>query len=227
MVKNSEIVEKFCSYFHDRINEIVDLNNPLYQKILIIILMDTLSLVWSKGIENRNKLRFMKLIRQCIKWEHSDRISIPMTFYRIRQANLRINEPLKLKIRALFNQFQNGRIVRLDIDPFYHEIQHLVQSQEESKLLKNSCHAELLYTYRNNLIHEFRKPGHGMEFSDDNESPYYHQMTDLDIEENTWELVYPTNFIINLSKVALNSIKAFLTTNKLDPYSFYQFGSPW
>lgn len=94
-------------------------------------------------------------------------------------------------------------------------------------MLKNSRHAELLYTYRNNLIHEFRTSGHGMEFSDDNTSPYYHGMTDLSSQKNTWELVYPTHFLVNLSKAALDSIKSFLTSNNLDPYSFFKFGSPW
>lgn len=224
---NKDKIEIFCSYFHDRIKEIDGLNNPLYQKILIVILMDTLSRVWTEGVENKNKLRFLKLIRECINWEHSDRISVPMTIYRLEKLNFVINVRLKLKFDGLFNNFQSGRILRIDIDPFYSEIKHLADSRKEKELLMNLRHAELLYTYRNNLIHEFRKPGHGMEFSDDNESPYYHGMTDLDRRENTWELVYPTNFLINLSKVALNSIKAFLASNKLDPYSFFQFGSPW
>jgi hypothetical protein len=224
---NKDKIESFCSYFHDRIIEIDGLNNPLYQKILIVILMDTLSRVWTRGLENKNKLRYLKLIRECINWEHSDRISVPMTIYRLENINLKINVQLRRKIDDLFNNFQNGRILRIDIDPFYSEIKYLAESREEKGLLKNSRHPELLYTYRNNLIHEFRKPGHGMEFSDDNESPYYHGMRDLDRGENTWELVYPTNFLINLSKVALNSVKTFLASKKLDPYSFFKFGSPW
>jgi hypothetical protein len=224
---NNDKIENFCYYFHDRIKEIEALNNPLFQKILIIILMDTFSRVWTKGLENKNKLRFLKLIRECINWEHSDRISVPMVIYRLEKLSLKINDKLKLKLDDLFKYFKSGRILRVDIDPYYFEIKHLAESREEIELLKKSRHAELLYTYRNNLIHEFRKPGRGMEFSDDNESPYYHGMTDLDHGGNTWELVYPTNFLINLSKVGLNTIKAFLASNKLDPYSLFQFGSPW
>jgi hypothetical protein len=92
--------------------------------------------------------------------------------------------------------------------------------------LKNARHADLLYLYRNNLIYEFRQSGQGIEFSNDNNSPYYHEMIELD-NNKTWELVYPANFLFNLSKIALNSIKEFLSSNRLDPYSFFQFGSPW
>ncbi len=223
MIKNKESAENFCLYFHDRIKEINGLDNPLYQQILIVILMDTLSRVWTKGTENKNKVRFLKLIRDCIKWEHSDRISIPMIFYRLNQLSFVPSEQLKLKIGELFSNYQNSKINRLDNDLFYSDIQHVAESQEEIKLLKNSRHAELLYTYRNNLIHEFRKSGDGIEFSADNELPYYHRMINLD----TWELVYPTRFLINLSKVALDSIQAFLIFNNLDPFAFFKFGSPW
>jgi hypothetical protein len=151
-----------------------------------------------------------------------------MIFYEFENVNLKVNQRLKSKVQELFNNnFQNGKIIRLDIEPFYSEIGNLVVNSEEKELLKNTRHAELLYIYRNNLIHEFRQPGYGMEFSNDNASPYYHGMTDLDSHIKTYELVYPINFFMNLSKIALASIKAFLTSNALDPFSFFKFGSPW
>lgn len=87
--------------------------------------------MWTKGIENKNKLRFLKLIRECIKWEHSDRISVPLTIYRLGKLNLKNNAPLKLKFDDLFNNFQSGRILRIDIDPFYSEIKDIAESQGE------------------------------------------------------------------------------------------------
>lgn len=38
MIKNEELINKFCSYFDGEIKEIENLNNRLYQKILIVIL---------------------------------------------------------------------------------------------------------------------------------------------------------------------------------------------
>lgn len=227
MANNKQKVNQFCSYFQNNINEIEKLNNHLYKKILIVSLMDTLSRVWTKGEEKKNKLRFLKLIRECIKWEHADRISIPMTVDRIREDNIKGNDKLMREIDGLFKKFQDGGIPRIDINPFFNEIEHLAISNEEKEILKNSRYAELFYTYRNNLIHEFREPGNGMEFSNDNKSPYYHGLLNLDSQTKTWELVYPTNFFINLSNIALAAIKAFLTSNNLDPYSFFKFGSPW
>lgn len=227
MKSNERKINQFCSYFQDNINEIVKLNNQLYQKILIISLMDTLSRVWTKGKENKNKLRFLKLVRECIKWEHADRISIPMTVYRIRKDNIKLNDKLMTEIDRLFNKLQYEKIPRIDFNPFFNEIEHLAVSIEEQKTLKNERYAELLYTYRNNLIHEFRESGDGMEFSNDNESPYYHRLTHSDYQTRTWELVYPTKFFINLSNIALTAMKTFLISHNLDPFSFFKFGSPW
>jgi hypothetical protein len=66
-----------------------------------------------------------------------------------------------------------------------------------------------------------------MEFSNDNETHYYHGMEHLDSKMETLELVYPTKFFMNISHNALTATKAFLTLNNLDLFSFYKFGSPW
>ena len=227
MISNYEKINQFCSYFQNNINEIEKLNNPLYKKILIVTLLDTLSRVWTEGKEHRNKLRFITFFRECIKWEHADRISIPMIVYRIREEIFKGNDQLNKKFVGLFNGFRDGRILRIDIDPFFNEIEHLVESAKEKKILENSRHVELLYTYRNNLIHEFRIPGHGMEFSNDNETPYYHGMENLDTKMETLELVYPTKIFMNIAYNALTATKAFLILNNFDPFSFYKFGSPW
>jgi hypothetical protein len=220
-----ELINQFCSYFDEKIFEIDNLNNPLYKNILIIILMDTLSRVWTQGIENKNKIRFVRLIRECIQWEYSDRVSIPIAHYRLNEIT--VNHLLKDKINQIMGNLQKSAIHRLDIDPLYLDIIKLGKNKDEMRIIKQSTHSELLYSFRNSLIHEFRKPGRGMEFSNDNESPYYHGMTDFDFNKKTWELVYPTKFLINLAKIALKSIKIFLTSKGLNPYSFFEFGSPW
>jgi hypothetical protein len=218
-------IEKFCSYFEEQIHKIENLKEPLYQKILIITLMDTLSRVWSQGV-TQNKKRFINLITNCIQWEHRERVSIPMTYYRLVDRK-DVSTILTEYFQKLINQLDYGKIYRLEIDPFFSEIEHLIKTNEEKDILVKSRHLELLYIYRNHLVHEFRKPGHGMEFSDNNESPYYHGMTNLSLRKDTWELVYPTRFLMNFSKIALSNIKKFLLQNNFDPYSYFQFGSPW
>ena len=49
--------------------------------------------------------------------------------------------------------------------------------------LSSLQHATLLYTYRNVLIHEMRKPGYGMDLGDI-KVPFYHSMSHLREGEN-------------------------------------------
>jgi len=64
--------------------------------------------------------------------------------------------------------------------------------------LSSFTHLNLLYQYRNSLVHELREPGHGMEFHQNHDDePFYHGMTIVEADGfsgKTLELVYPLNF---------------------------------
>lgn len=52
---------------------------------------------------------------------------------------------------------------------------------------------QLLYTYRNFLIHEMRRPGRGMDFDENDVEPYYHSTTyelGTSREVHTWRNPY-------------------------------------
>ena len=118
----------------------------------------------------------------------------------------------------------------LEVDPLITDIEHLVSTEEEMKLLRESTHSSLLYLYRNHLVHEFREPGHGIEMDQRDTSPYYHGLTHLTARrenKETWELVYPLGFFMQLVLTSLNSLRHYLLKNDLDPYSFYKFGTIW
>lgn len=170
---NEHAIEQFCSSFEEEITKIINLKNSLFQKIINISLMDALSRVWSPNLKG-NRNRFIRLMIDCIKWQDSERVSIPMTFYRIVHMDIKANQELKNKFNELYGHFVNGRIYQINIDPLYSEISHLGKNKYEESLLLKSRHAELLYTYRNHLIHEYRQPGYGMEFTDNKKVPYYH-----------------------------------------------------
>lgn len=121
---------------------------------------------------------------------------------------------------------QYGRIYRLATDPMFPELEPIAATDQERKLLRDCRHTHRLYAYRNHLVHEFREPGHGIEFSDDGSSPYYHGRTDEAARES-WELVYPIGFFRLLAHRSLATLKTYLLQADLDPYACYHFGSPW
>lgn len=207
---NAKVINQFCSYIR---TQIVDI--------------DCLSRVYSRG-DQRNKKRFLTFIKNCIQWEHSEIISISMLYYKIINNKIPFNYKMINYISTKSNEMSYGRIYRLEeIDPFVGEIENFIKNQEERRIIFSSSHNELFYTFRNNLIHEFRRPGNGMEISNDNESPYYHGFKSLRSQRDTWELVYPTQFFINLAIEGVSSLEKFLVCHDFDPYSFFKFGSPW
>ncbi len=65
--------------------------------------------------------------------------------------------------------------------------------------------------------------GYGIDFIRKAE-PFYHGMT---ADRNTWELVYPVRFFVELVKSALTNLESYLGKEGLDPYTSYKFGSRW
>ena len=97
-------------------------------------------------------------------------------------------------------------------------------------------HKNLFWLYRNSLVHEYRIPGRGAEWTAElGSDPYYQEVAF--IEEfsrdtgirftNRWELVYPTGFFLQLTQAALTNIAEFHQRNASSPFAAYSEGSYW
>ncbi len=230
-------IEQFCSYFKEQLQGVsslsidapvtqpTNINIPMYQKILLVSIIDTLGRARFPDV-HQNKERFILLIKECSDWQDSRRISLPqlsLSLQSIESTDGRLADD----VRKRLGSWESGRIHRIsEVDPLIDEIIGLANSESEHKFITDAEHASLLYTYRNHLVHEFRQPGYGMEISDDDTSPYYHGMFDSK-NDHSWELVYPRSFFLNIVRSVLSSLKRHLIENKLDPYSFYKFGTIW
>lgn len=218
-----EKIEQYYQYFEREFQKVSSLENSMYQKILLVTIYDTLGRARFPDIQ-RNKERFVRLIRECADWSDCCRISLPQLLLSLKSLN---GGTLYHEVETRIKGWQYGLIYRLsEVDPEINEIITFAKSDSERKLIDDSEHAALLYTYRNHLVHEFREPGYGMELIDGDTSPYYHGMTNLEGRE-TWELVYPIGFFMNVAHSILCNLKLHLQDNSLDPYSYYEFGTIW
>jgi hypothetical protein len=119
-----------------------------------------------------------------------------------------------------------GQIIRPNDDLTIGEAKHLA-TPNELKYVNDARYAELLYTYRNHLLHEFREPGQGLEMGADPANPYYIGMDYLGTRQSSWELIFPVQFLQSLCKSCINGLEAHLITNNLNPYDAYKFGTMW
>ncbi|MFC1485626.1 hypothetical protein ACFL55_01200, partial [Candidatus Latescibacterota bacterium] len=122
---------------------------------------------------------------------------------------------VKTYIKELYSKWPKEGIVFLEADPDFEDINKYWPSSR-IKDLGYYTHANLLWDYRNFLVHEFREPGYGMEFPDDKYT-FYHTMQDIDTKENTWELVYPVGFFKNICGNTINNLKHYYFKNGINP----------
>jgi hypothetical protein len=216
-MSNKEDIDKYCSYFKERLEEIKTIQIRLYCKILIVAIIDSLArtVYPNKG----NKERFISFIRCFSDWEDCNRVSLLKLLCALNsQSDPKItNSELKKKVEEKLRNWQSTKVYWInEVDLCEQELKKLTTNQNLIKLIEESKHAELLYTYRNHLVHEFREPGYPIEPNND-ENPCYRGQ----------ELVYPVGFFVRIAEKLLANLKHYLEENDLNPYSSYQFGSIW
>ena len=131
----------------------------------------------------------------------------------------------------------------LDIDPFYSDIKDKFPRHSKGNLsqlgkvdFKQLRHKNLLWLYRNSLVHEYRIPGDGIEpISRQLHNPCYQEiftvsednMEDLKIVHKNFELLYPIDFFRQICEECLYSIADEYRIKNESPYEVYSEGEYW
>jgi hypothetical protein len=208
----------FVDHFAEHATEIESVRPIMYRKILYAAALDPLARAAFGDIGNR--ARMVRLIDELTSWTNRDRVSLPQLtgmLKRKRRGRFRLNRIASTRLR----NWMPGEVLRLDSSPLRVELEpHAAPS--ERALLAKCRYAELFYAYRNNLVHEFREPGYGIEMSADGSEPYYHSYIN-----GPWELVFPVGFFANLFRDALTGLSSLLLRDRRSPYEQFQFGSLW
>ena len=215
-----KIIQQYCNHMAVQISEIAKIKNRLFQKILYASLLDAMGR--ARFPDGKNRDRLVGFIDNCSSWKDRNRISLAQLTL-LEESKTKLGDRLKDLIKKQTNSWQHGTLPRSEADPLIAEIE---AKPEEVKFINQVRYAELFCYYRHALIHEFREPGYGMEVSKDGLSPYYIGVSDKR-EKHTWELVFPVEFFKALCEDCLKGLQAYLTAQKIDPYTLYPFGSLW
>lgn len=220
MCKHIDSIQHFVAYFRHQGIDISAVLPIVYRKIIYATALDPMARA-AFGKTDNHRTRSVRLIDELTNWKEGSRLSLPQLCLALEEVGC-ISGNLYIEAKARLN---NGESLRLEMSPLFTEMEPIAEPKE--KCILSSCrYAGLFYTYRNNLVHEFREPGYGMEISTDKDQPYYHSMTNNTSTE-TWELVFPTGFFARLYSEALVGLEAYLMRNDIDPYSRFEFGSRW
>lgn len=216
-------IEHYCAYWAEQIVAVRKLDDRLFMKILFVTMLDC----WSRAVfpeERRHRERFTRFVRQFSNWESPDRVNGWHLLFLLNSGDVVENSPLRDEVLERTAGWSEGEVVTEDADPQLEELFPLAKTSEVPHLM-SSTHLQLLYLYRNHLVHEFREPGQGMELSWRTRRPFYHSM--MGDDGNTWELVYPLGFFLDIAAASLSDLRQHLLSNSVDLSASYSFGSPW
>jgi len=239
-----ENIEHFCQYFDSEAQsiELVALgahedatdssrgSESRYKKVLYLAAIDTLAGVHAKSIASvsrraQNRERFINFIGQHGSWREENLVSIPFLHDELSALNLlggSLGRYVDEKL-AHYSTADGGSLPVVDIDDSVLDLLALASTDDERKTIQRYKHVELLYRYRNTLVHESREPGAAMDVFGPTTSPYYSGY----IDDKAWYLTYPTHIFALILKRSISSFRSYLLEKSIDPFSLIEGTERW
>ena len=230
--------DRFFAYVREKlagIDGIVDRDLFLHRKVLYVTFLDSISaLIYPANI--RNRVRFTEFVLRFGMWTEAERVSTP---HLARALNLN-PDPAYKAVRGLVEStlmsWREGARIELTSDLEARVVEtHWPSGKLQGPLVEAATwrhlrHVDLLYAFRNSLVHGFRVLGAPYDMLED-ERPYYiitaTSTADSTETELHWELVYPIDFLRRLAGSALRSAEAHVRQNDIDPVEVLRTGHYW
>lgn len=244
MPSTEEKIEDFCNYFLNQAQVIGELAvDPaaaqgtdqerhqirFYKKTLIITHIDTLAGIRYTEkrypqLNKRNRERFIQFIETSNSWPNGSMVSIPFLAEYANGGKItdgQLKEHVLAKLAANFEE-ESFNVRASVIDESLEQLMALSSTEQEEKAIRESRHYELMYRYRNYLIHESQEPGNAMEVVPENEA-YYHGY----IGEQRLFLAYPLQLFESILEQSITYLKNYLLKNEIDPYAYVKETARW
>ncbi len=216
-------VGTYIGHFRSEHAKLKTLEHDLHKRILVVTMLSALA----EGRYPRERgsgAQFVRLIETCCAWSDSTTISVELLAMAESAAPC-LSEGVMDEIAKRAEAWR-ARDIR-GLDPRAADIMPDAATSGDRKRVDQFKHSALLWVYRNKLVHEYRKPGYGMD-SSTAKAPFYRGMTHLDDgKRETVELAYPVKWLLGLVPPVLDALKRHYLDSGTNPYGSYEFGSPW
>ena len=230
--------DRYFGFIREKLEGIDNLDSEAlrtHRKVLYVAFVDSLSAIVFPAYSH-NRDRFTAFVTQFGNWPDAGRISTP----HLARALALNPDPAYNKVRALvsqsFGKWSPGALVPLSQDLEAGVVgTHWPSGRNYEQPVPGASwehfkHAELLYSYRNSLVHGFRSLGLSAEVPEDRE-PYYlssHDATpDAVSKLPHWELIYPVAFLSKLAQSSLTAVETHMRANLIDPVEVLRSGRFW
>lgn len=196
---SDELLAAFGQQVETLANQVGQVENPFFRKALYVSMLDGLS-ACAYGTDMKSGKRFRTFILEIGGWTDGERISLPQAALLFRQ-----DPAISATISGRLATWAWGTPQPITSDPFPQALQITHGGLETVK------HLNLLWMFRNSLLHAVHDPG-GFDLWGGAE-PYYVG----DIASHTWRLVIPEDFLHSLLKASLRGLLAFCKREGRDP----------
>lgn len=225
-MSNREKIEAFFDHFSKLVDSIKHLKAEGYVKQIrvtsLIAVLDALSKCRYPN-ELRNGFRFKTFIVNCAEWQECEKISIPQLNLYLSQLPTSQYSLLKAYVNQELASWTVGSEISISVDP---EI-NILNSIEPVPLINDFKHVDLLWNYRNLLMHEARTPGYGMNLSNDTNCYYHSMIYQGKVIRDGWELVYPEAFFFRITENCIRLLREYCESSNYSPYDSFKFSSLW
>jgi hypothetical protein len=221
-------IDRFINFFLERLSDIENMqigyHDHIYKALLCHSLIDTLSKIPHPKMSNMK--RYTSFVKEFASWKNGSRIS----YFHLYKFLSRIKGDVFPKLHDFIYNYKWNKSTPyfpLENDPEFDEVAKLWPKEKGKFISINKVniykfqHFFLLYSSRNLVIHELMATSQGHELEE--KEPYYYETRDEKGSE--WRLYYPPIFLITLARTCVQSLKLYLYSNDINPYSYFDYGS--
>jgi hypothetical protein len=224
---NLDAIESYCEFFRRQVADVESVEQEFFRRILLLSMVESLAKSrYSPRLTGGRELgkgeSFTQLIIEYGDWPEAAMYSVPQLSYSLADRGLQAG-PLYAWTQVQLKTWRSGDYMVLASDGKHQDIAPLVSLPGENAVVESARHYQLLWGYRNNLIHEFREPGYPWSL-DHVQVPHY---TSMGVPVTTWELSYPIAWLEGLVKLIIESLCTYWSSHDLNPRDAYDFGSVW
>ena len=213
-------IAQFVEHFRAQAQAISEVKLEMHRKLLYCSALDPLASAVS-GRRGTHRQRLTHLLTNHSGWDDASRVSLFQLSCHLRDQR-RTRFRLYREVTRRLSLNPPRRRQRLGTSPHVTELQPFA-SPEDGSIINLYNYGNLFYTYRNNLVHEYREPGYGTDWSRAEDEPFYTNLSAF----GTRELVFPLSFIAKLYDRTLINVEAHLLRTKTNPHTRFQYGSHW
>lgn len=204
-------------YFDDQLRQVSELSNPVHGKLIGVAIIDALAGIRFPTMANRQ--RFVRVVDAHGGWECADRVSLQQLALALETKGLAAS-PFYERVHSEVMRWPEGHEITPRQEPTVPQLQAHLPTFEEEALLLRCRYPELLYKFRNALVHQYLTLGSSFDWGGSADYVFYHTFSTYDghdLVPGPWQLVIPPGFILALCRRILAGVRDHLLQTTTDP----------